>query len=208
MIRLTATISGLSNNETISIDRRNIISINYKNLSRSNNSLPSFGIISSSGSIDFKDTDRKIEDYANKGFLVGDLSVVISLENTIKKKKKSLLGIQTDKWRYDTENRTVNVSLTDGLEDWQQIQVDNVNLSSEKTAYKFYESVLIAKQTPSKYIFKELDATTKAYLENIIIKYPYLDGGSLWSQWVKFCEAFGLYIYKNEDGLIVCSNDY
>lgn len=208
MIRLSATISGLSNNETISIDRRNIVSLNYKFVSRSNNSIPSFGIISSSGSIEFKDLDRKIEDYANKGFLVGDLSVVISLENTITKKKKSLSGIQTDNWRYDTENRTANVSLTDGLEDWQQIQVDNVNLSAETTAYKFYESVLIAKQTPSKYIFKELDATTKAYLESIVIKYPYLDGGSLWSQWVKFCEAFGVYIYKNEDSLIVCSNDY
>lgn len=207
MIRLSATISGLSNNETISIDRRNIVSLNYKFVSRSNNSIPSFGIISSSGSIEFKDLDRKIEDYANKGFLLGDLNVSIFLENTITKKKKSFSGIKTDNWRYDTDIRIANLTINDGLEDWQNIKVDKLNLSSAKTAYGIYD-ILRTTRTPSKYIFKELDETTKAYLESIVVKYPYLDGGSIWSQWNKFCEAFGVYIYKGDDGLIVCSNDY
>jgi hypothetical protein len=206
MIRLTATISGLSNNETISIDRRNIVSINSKNSSRSDNSRPSFGIISSSGSVQFKDLDGKIEDYANKRILTSNLSIKVYVENTITKQKMLVSDLKTENWRYDSDNRSANVTIKDDLEEWQGIQVDRIPLRSESSAYELYQ--ILRNRTPSKYQFANMDEATEDYLGGIVVKFPYLDSGSLWSQWNKFCEAFGIYIYKNIEGKIVCVNDY
>ena len=206
MIELNATISGINGNLTIQVDRRNKISINCKYASRSDYSRPSCGIISNSGMIQLRDTNGQIEEYANKKWLKGELPVTITLKDTLAKYSQNVAVMKTRNWQYDTDNRIAIVNIKDDLEDWQQIQSSRIPLRNETTAYEVYQ--ILKNKTPSKYSFENLNKNTEDYLFSIAVMYPFLEEGSLWSQWTKFCEAFGVYIFKSALGEVKCARDY
>ena len=195
-------ITGIYAEVNIDIDYRNLISISRSIFDRSDLKLPSFGIISNTGNIEFNDNSGEIRDYAEQLLLQSGLSCEIKLNNTLVDGASETIGLfETDQWDYDNDNRVVSVSLKDDLEEWQDILLEEYPLQNAMTMYEIYE-YLVGK-TPSKWEFILDNETTTTRLKNITCPYPYLESDNLWAQWQKLCEVCALYIYKNNDGKVV-----
>lgn len=207
------------NTDTVEIEfnRRNIINIESSIFLRSDISLPSWGIISNSGRLTFKDIDKKFLYFADAGWLVEGLKVQMFLKDTLLKKQEMLGTFYTDVWEYDNDNFEVSVSLKDDLEEWQDISVSGFDydprnpskILQNQNMKDFYE--WLEERTPEKYNvlpFEQLDEKVKYILLATEIKYPYLQSGTLWSAWKKLCEVCGLYLYKNNRGQTVCKYSY
>lgn len=219
-------ITGIYVDVSIEIDRKNLISISRSIFDRSDLKLPSFGIISNTGDIEFNDTDGEVRDYAEQLLLQSGLSCEIRLNNTLVDGASELVAkMETDQWDYDNDNRIVSVSIKDDLEEWQDINVAEITYDPRKTESKpfswFYEHLWKLTSNRSSYVndkgetiigtgnynmlsINELDEDTQAVLNNTYIQYPLLESGSLWEQWTKFCEVCQLHIYKDNNGVIVC----
>lgn len=219
-------ITGIYAEININIDYRNLISISRSIFDRSDLKLPSFGIISNTGNIEFNDIDGEVRDYAEQLLLQSGLSCEIKLNNTLVDGASETIGLfETDQWDYDNDNRVVSVSLKDDLEEWQEINVSEIKYEPNKPQHKsfayFYEHLWKLTSNRSSYVnangetitsngnynmlsIVDLDEDTQAVLNNTYIQYPLLESGSLWQQWTKLCQACQLHIYKNNDGVIVC----
>lgn len=207
-------ITGIYLTKSIDLDYKSLTSLNCSLMYRSDNKLPSYGIISNTGEIEFIDLDGEIKDYADRSILTSDLDVLVHIENNVVSQVGSY---KTKSWGYDNYNRSVTVSLKDDLEEWQDIQVKGFNYNpinpfevlttgSMEDLYKW-----LYNKTPNKYKmldFAKLDTKTKNILTNTKINYPLLKDGTLWEQWTKLCEVCGLYIYKNKQGQTVCTYTY
>jgi hypothetical protein len=207
-------IRGIYTDVSIDLDYNNLISMSGSIFERSDYKLPNFGIISNSGNIEFNDIDGEILDYAEEGWLTGGLETKLKLTNTLVKNAQTDVGTYyTAIWNYDTDNRTVSVSIKDDLEEWQDINVEGFNYDP-RTPNKVLKNKTMANlykwlwdRTPSKYkmqTLEELDEVTRTKLNSTYIEYPLLKSGNLWQQWSKFCEANQTHIYKNFDGITVC----
>lgn len=219
-------ITGIYTEVTIEIDRRNLISISRSIFDRSDLKLPSFGIISNTGDIEFNDINGEIRDYAEQLLLQSGLSCEIKLNNTLVDGASETVGLfETDQWNYDNDNRVVSVSIKDDLEEWQEINVEEISYDprvvDSKTFSWLYEHLWKSTSNRSSYVndkgktvigkgnynmlsIVELDEDTQAVLNNTYIQYPLLESGNLWRQWTKLCEVCQLHIYKNSNGIIEC----
>ncbi len=198
-------ITGIYVDISIDINYRNLISLSRSIQDRSDFKLPSYGIISNTGSLEFNDLDGEIRDYAELGMLTSGLQVVIKINNTLYKTSEQIGVFQTETWDYDNYNRTVSVSLKDELEEWQNINVpalryyqiikNNIYAKPLRDIYNY-----LLNYTPAKFNMlpaSKLDRTTINILQNTYIKYPLLEAGTLWESWQKLCEVCQCYIYKN-----------
>lgn len=210
-------ISGIYLGEKINIDNSNLISLSTSIFDRSDYKLPSYGIISNVGNLEFNDNKGKVLYYAENLLLTSDLKVVVKLNNTITHKSEQVAVMETGTWTYDNDNKSVSVSLKDDLEEWQDIQIQGFDYDPRNPRAVLTNGTMedlyrwLYNKTPSKYnmlSFDELDSNTKSVLTNTIITYPLLEDGTLWEQWTKLCEVCGLYIYKNNKGETVCSSTY
>lgn len=202
-------ISGIYVTYTIDINRHNMISIDAPLLTRGDIKLPSYGIFSNSGKIEFKDYDGEIADYAEQLILTADKIVDISIVNTLNKSEQKVAEFYTKDWDYDSITRQVSVSLKDDLEEWQDINIEGFNYDP-RNPFAVLENgsmkdlyIWLRRKTPQKYkmlYFDRLDDDTKSVLTNTKIKYPYLKSGSLWQQWQKLCAVCASYIYKDNEG--------
>lgn len=192
MITLSAKIN-FSNGLVYELNNRNLISFDISSFEKSKIDLPSFGVVSNSASVSFNDYDRTVYNYIKLNYLKSNLTVTPYLTNLITKAKEPKGVWLTDKWEYDNNTNEVSVTLKDDLLEWQNISVGNQWLVGSKNMYEILE--LIQSFTPSKFEF-EIDNDTKTYLQNITCNYPYLQNGSLWSQYDKLCQVCGLSIYK------------
>lgn len=209
MITLTAEIY-ISETEIIEVNQRNVLGIESSIFDRSDLKLPSFGIISNVGRIEFNDTDGRVLQYAEQMRLVQGLLCKIYLTNTLVDGASEVLAtMETDQWDYDNDNRTVSVSIKDDLEEWQDINVSEISYDPRKVESKpfswLYEH-LWAITNPNYPMQKlgDLNEQTNYVLTNTYIQYPLLESGSLWQQWTKLCQVCQLHIYKNKDGIVVC----
>lgn len=203
-------IQGIYVSLSINIDRKNLIGIESKIVDRSDLKLPSWGIISNTGNIEFNDIDGSILYYVEEMILTSGLNVEIRLNNTLYEGKSELIGkFKTDEWNYDNDSRVVSVSIKDDLEEWQEINVPEVTYDARvveaKSLQWFYEYLWTITNTNYEMLrFSDLDEATKNILENTYVQYPMLKAGSLWEQWTKLCQVCQLHIYKNNEGIIVC----
>lgn len=215
MIRFEANI-GLNNEENITITNRNLTSLEVNFVDRTNPKLASYGIISNSGNIKFKDFFKdfngKIKDYAQRNLLKDGFPCHILVIDTIKKKHQNVGFLRTKDWDYDNDNYIVSVSLKDDLEEWQNIFVSETNYNTQQnvgfTGQELYDYFYAL--TPQKYKmleFSELDEETQNILSHTQVPYGYLKSGSLWQQWTKLCQVCALYIYQNFDGRTICRYD-
>jgi hypothetical protein len=186
---------------SIDIDTSNLISINAPFFDRADISLPSFGVISNKGSLSFNDKYGEIEDYIADGLLKENQDITMSLNNTLSKTSQTVGIAKTVEWNYDNDNRVVDLSFKDNLEEWQDIFVEGINYDPRNPQSKtgeYYYNYLYGK-TPSKYnmqTFDELDTVVKNKLKGFVVPYPLLNDGNLWQQWNKLCQACFLNIYK------------
>ena len=206
----TMIITGIYAEVVITIDRKNIISLESSIFDRSDVKLPSFGVISNTGNIEFNDLDGEIRDYAEQLLLQSGLSCEIRLNNTLVDGASELVAkMETDQWDYDNDNRVVSVSIKDDLEEWQDINVVGIAYDPREIVGKpfswLYEHLwaITNPNYPMKKL-EDLDEETNVVLTTSFIQYPLLESGSLWQQWTKLCQACQLHIYKNSDGIVVC----
>ena len=205
-------ITGIYSEINIEINRRNIIQTGIPIADRSDLKLPSFGIISNTGSIEFNDLDGEIKDYAEQLLLQSGLKCEIKLNNTLVDSASQTIAVmETDEWDYDNDNRVVRVSLKDDLEEWQDINVAEISYDPRKQEskpfkwlYKHLWAITTANKNYDMLSFDELDTETQEILGNTYIQYPLLKSGSLWVQWTKLCEVCQLHIYKDNNGIVVC----
>lgn len=211
MITLTAKIY-ISETEVIEVDRRNILSIDRSIFDRSDLKLPSFGIISNTGNIEFNDNDGRVLQYAESLKLQAGQKCELWLNNTLVEGANERIGLfETDQWNYDNDSRVVSVSIKDDLEEWQEINVAEISYDPRKTEskpfswlYKHLWGITTVNGNYDMLSIDELKEDTQAVLNNTYIQYPLLESGSLWQQWTKLCQVCQLHIYKNNDGAIVC----
>ena len=214
-------ITGIYAEVSIEIDRRNLISISRSIFDRSDLKLPSWGIISNTGNIEFNDTDGEIRDYVKQLLLESGLKCEIFLNNTLANEQEKIGLFETDEWNYDNDNRVVSVSLKDDLEEWQEINVAEISYDPREieskpfkwlyvylwklTSHRYYaEESIYGNGNYDMLAFDELDTDTQDILQNTYIQYPLLESGSLWVQWTKLCEVCQLHIYKDNNGVVIC----
>jgi hypothetical protein len=225
MITLTAKIY-ISETEIIEVDRRNMLRIDRSIFDRSDLKLPSFGIISNVGNIEFNDNDGRVFQYAESLKLQAGQKCELWLNNTLVEGASERIGVfETDQWNYDNDSRVVSVSIKDDLEEWQDINVGEISYDPRNSASKpfswLYEHLWKLTSNRSSYVNEkgetiigtgnynmfsivELDEDTQSVLNNTYIQYPLLESGSLWQQWSKICEVCQTHIYKNNSGIVVC----
>ena len=209
MITITAKIY-ISDTEIIEIDRRNMLSVSRSIFDRSDLKLPSFGIISNTGNIEFNDSDGKVLHYAENLQLQKGQKCEIWLNNTLVENASELIGsFETDQWDYDNDNRVASVSLKDDLEEWQEINVEGINYDPRKPeskSFRWLYNYLWELTNPRYPMLRddELEDKTFEVLNTTYIQYPLLESGTLWQQWTKLCQVCQLHIYKNNDGIVVC----
>lgn len=202
---ITSIYAGLD----IDVDRKNLISFRSDIIDRSNVQYPSFGIISNSANLTFADFDEMALDLISQQILHSGIKVQVWLDNTETNTSEQVCVMETRELSYDNNNRQVQLSLKDNLEELQDINIDAINFDPQsgesRTARWFYEK-LIAK-TPSRYnmlLFANLDSKTQDVLESTTIQYPLLESGTLWDAWQKLCELCMLHIYVDNNGKTVC----
>lgn len=209
MIKLTAKIY-LDNGDIIDINQTNMLSCSYQLFDRGDLKLPSFGIISNQGSIEFVDPHGVIEQYADNLLLIGGLRCEIFLTNTLVENATELIAtVETDEWQYDSDNKTCTVSIKDDLEEWQDISVDEIsydprNPEAKSFAFLYEHLWEITSKNYKMQRIDELDSETFYILSKTYMMFPLINKSDLWQQWTKLCEACQMHIYKDNSGLIKC----
>lgn len=194
----------------IDIDRRNLVSFDGAITDRESVEYPSYGIISNSANLTFIDNNEQALDLIQQKVLHSSINVSIALSNTTTNTEEQIALTQIRELQYDNDNRQVNLTLKDNLEDWQEINgeaisydFDNQGAKPFSTLYNHLYGVTIANGFDMQSL-DELDEETRAVLDKTTIQYYLLESGSLWDSWQKLCEALHLHIYINENGKIVC----
>lgn len=209
MIDLVAEITKLDGS-IYTINSRNLISLNISTFDRRDVNLPSWGLISNTGSIEFVDFDGQIKALAETNQLEPGMQVNIRLVNTISKKFENIGAFVTEQWDYDSLGKTVNISLKDGLEKLQSVDYEGVlyDFLAINRDYKYVYDILYNATIKSTNIsicsFDMLDVDTQNRLLDSVLKCFYLNPANLWAQWNKFCEATQTYMYKDANGVLTC----
>ena len=211
MITLTATIT-LDDGTTISLNKKNLLSLNIKTVDRSDMVMPSWGIISNGGTLRFLDYDKTIKDLAQNLKLKSKTKVNIFLNNTVSKATMQVGEFFSERWNYDNNTNEVTLAITDGLKKMQDINIIpleynySIGGAEHNNIQKIYDFLHL--QTINNGFdmlsSSELDAETLSHLSGCGIRYPFIDEMTLWGAWQSLCEAFQLHIFKNRFGKIVC----
>ncbi len=194
----------------IDIDRHNLISFDRQIIDRESIEYPSYGIISNSASITFSDKNQQVLDLIQQKILHSGLSVSLALNNTSSGVKEPLAFTQIRTLSYDNDNRQVNLTLKDNLENLQEFNTEPINYDFDNQGAKSFSALydylykITVKNGFDMQSFEELDVETRFVLNHTTINYYLFEGGSLWDSWQKLCEALNLHIYVNENGKIIC----
>ena len=214
MITLTAEIT-LANGEKITVNKRNMLSMDSKIIDRADINLPSWGIISNGGSIKIID---KIIDYVGiikaciENYLINqDTKIEIFLQETLggENLKTKLGEFFAEKWSYDGDTNIATINFSDGLTKLQDIQITPIPknvVSDVGGAINAYDLFIRFKQETEKngFGFEGLNSDTTNHLKKFTFAFLYIEAKSLWTAWQQFCEALQLHIYKNSNGKINC----
>lgn len=173
------------------INKSNILSCETEIRDRADIDKPSFGLISSGGSISFNDRNKVFLQLYEDGVFGSKNKVFFYIENTITKARQLVATHYIDNVDYDIENNVVNVQTTDGLERLQ-------NIDSERVV--FHETVdsgeilsFLLEKAPM------IDVPSyDGYFVNF--EYPEIDKGNVWSQLSKLYTSIASVGYIGEDG--------
>lgn len=199
-------LTGIYTDLHIHLDYSKITDIDVGIVTRADFSKPSYGIVSNSGSISFNDFYNEISDYIELGLLKEGALVQVYIENSlVKSQKYKVCEMYTDKWTYDEENKSVTVSLVDGLEKLQEIQFNGISYfpriqNKNSTFTEIYNELVNSTVAIGYKVYA--NANTLNIIGRIHTTHKYMEKSSLWSAWNKFAIATKTHIYKNADGYI------
>lgn len=201
-------ITSIYTDIVIDIGQNNLIAFNSNIMDRTNTQYPSYGIISNHANLTFSDLHYETIDLISQQILHSGITVDVFLNNTFSNMTEQVYSMEIRELSYDNDNRQVQLSLKDNLEEWQDINVPSVNymdIQEKLTAKWLYLN--LRQETPSKYhmqLFEELDSETQNILENTVIQYPTLEEDTLWNDWQKLCALCMLHIYVDNNGKTIC----
>ena len=182
--------------EEVKFDRRNLLSLESEVKDRADIDKPSFGIISTGGSLSFKDNSSRFLNYANAGLLTEGIEIKIFLENTVKKTKKQVGLYYATDWDYDNDNRSVTVSFKDKLENLQDRNSNKIDMSPEQTPKNIFSRIydMIYKPSDIKILF---DSNVKPIMQKTNSTTLYKNASNIWSDLNKISEICGFHIYND-----------
>lgn len=206
----------LSDDTEYIIDKYNLMSFDVQCYSRADFVMPSFGIISNYGNVEVYDKDGELLNYIKNKTLGNGNAVHIYLTNTLyttnpkilaeeQEKKELIINMSISNIDYDAMTKIVSLSLTDRLEQMQEVQVEGLPYDKRLDGYKYslltiYDYLQSLSKKWGFPPFSDLDDSTKKVLNNVATNYSYLENGSLWQQWEKLCVASQCHIYKDNTG--------
>lgn len=194
---------GTTIDEEVKFDRRNLISLESEVKDRADIEKPSFGIISTGGSLSFKDASSRFLNYANAGLLNEGIEIKIFVENTLTKKSVQVGQYYTTDWDYDNDNRSVTVSFKDDLEDLQSKGSIKIDISPEKYPTTI-KSIYNRLYTPSIVV----GSTESSIMQKIQSTTLYKNKSNPWADLNKICEICGFHIYKDFYGNTTMSAEF
>lgn len=202
-------ISSIDKGIYLHINKNQIISNNIEFFDRENIKLPEYGVVSQRGNLQYLDYDNITLYYIDNNLANKGLRVITTLKNTLTSKSQLVSIKFTSEWQYDGYDKKVSVSFTDGLEEWQDLEVPSLNYDARypetKTAKWYYDYLYSYTPTKNNMLsFEELDEETQEILNNTTITYPYLKSNNLFAQWNKLCTLCQLHIFNNMEGRTIC----
>jgi hypothetical protein len=178
---------------TIEYDNSFINDISRNSQSVADNSeVFDYSALVQNGTMKLIDKDGSIAQLARQKILKDKLVIEIVLDNKVVGKYISR------KWNYVYGSKIVNITLSDTLENWDNINYSRILTFNNTTALDLYnELVSISGET-----FQTLSSELSDYLDSITIKYCYLNIDTLRNQWNKLCQITQCVVFKNEVGYV------
>lgn len=206
-------ITGVYSRLSFDINTSNIISIDCEKTDRTDTEQPSFGVVSSAGTIEFIDNNGTITSFSRRKMLGDKTKVYINLVNhcasidsdgnPVEKSNAFNKYIAKD-WEYDNYTKVVTVRLEDEAILMQNSKCNTSLLTNfSKDLYVFLQ-----KQSTS-YGFIDYDSlpsSLKTKISNYNLNSGCVKADSLWAGWQQFCEYCMLKLYF-ENGNPVFSED-
>lgn len=195
----------------IGIDENNLMSYDGELIKTSNITYPTYGIISNKADVTLADNKEHIIDLIKQKVLAKGVKVELSVTNNYGTfiNTQQLANMTIESLSYDNYNRRVSITVQDNLEQWQEINVPEINYipevsTSQKAKYIYnYLYDITVNNGFDMLSFDELDEDTQNILNTTNITYPTLDSDNLWNEWDKLCQLCYLNIYANNIGKIV-----
>lgn len=190
----------------IEVNDFNLLSLDRSFADRGDFKLPSYGLISNYGNIELIDINDDILFYVENYLFKKGYLCTIYLNNTNYGNKQIIGEYFSTIWEYDNDNRKISVTVEDDIERLQNVYFEGINyiphISKSQNLFSIY-NMLYLETIKYGYKFKKLDNNIKNLLSNIIIEYPYLEKDSLWNTWLKFCGLSKLYMYEENNELVI-----
>lgn len=191
MVRLSAEI--IANNKTYKIED-DLLKIDFSGQDRSDTLLPSWGIKSNSGSLQFIDKTN----IANVGLEEKTIQIYLNIYS-----RKELIGtFEITNVKPDKQNKICQIEFEDALLSLEQVEQRAISVRDKMSAKDFLESIFPGRTGNPKYKIYYADQATETHLKNIKIRYPYIEQGSMWATLAKFCELAMCYAYCDKSGNI------
>lgn len=178
----------------IEVNKSSLQSLERNLSSSSSCTEPSYGVISNNAQLTVFDIDGRIKSLIEDGMLSSALPVEINLVDTLSGVSEPVLKYVASEFSYDNNNLTFSVSMTDGLEAFQDedigyIAVDK-NTSLAQTIQEFVP-------------YSVAKTSIDEELYNIYSSKDYVYSGTIWDNLNQLCNSNCIKAYINERGYFV-----
>lgn len=188
---------------SFNFESRDIISLNSSRPKKNSNQNPDWGLASGKFDLTVSDFNNKFKEYIdNDEFTV---PLVVYLNDTLSGKSERSGTFFVTSAEYDKYSKLITFKGETRLIFLQNVKAKAIPLQSAMTYYQLYE--LLKSKSASLFSFEPLDSETESYLKSNTCLYPYIESGSLWSQWTKFCEMGALQLYVSKNDMLKLSYD-
>ena len=192
----------LNSSITETLDKSALESVNSEIKTKFDQNTPSFGISAGTGSITFKDINKKFIDYSRSGLLTPNKNVEIYVKDTISGKEQIVGKWLSKEWNYNSDDFSVSVSLKDNIEELSSVETNGSIDSLDVFTRKYGNEILdfLKSLTPDKFEFETTNSEVSAILSNIYFNLPYIPKNNLWGLFQEFCEVCMIQMSKNREG--------
>ena len=203
-------ITGLYAVKDLEITQKNLESFSSNIMDRQNAEYPTYGLISNSANLSFYDFDESALDLIITKVLHSGVHVIVWLGDDETGVSEQICEMEIRELSYDNNNRKVDITMKDNLEDMQNINVSAINYDprypQSQTGQWYYEYLYNITVGLNKYnilSFENLDAQTQNVFRKTNIEYPLLESGNLWDSWDKLCQLCLLHMYIDNENRVV-----
>lgn len=154
-----------------------------------------YGLLGNAGSLKLRDIDGTLKNYISKNVIdVSNVPIQIIVNNNL---IQSHISIDSD---YNTQDMFLNIQLSNELYNWDNMNIDGINLQKERNAYSLLEDTLKRLNYTLEDINLMFDSELKQYLTSIIIPYPYVENKSYREAINLFCNLAQINSFEDKNG--------